>query len=58
MEDAEALAKAFTGAEAVFILPPSEFDPEPGYPEAQRVIDSVVSALKTAKPKRVPSDYH
>ncbi|MEH3116388.1 MAG: NmrA family NAD(P)-binding protein [Methylorubrum populi] len=53
MEDAEALAEAFVGAEGVFILPPSEFDPAPGYPEAQRVIDSVVSALRAAKPERV-----
>jgi len=53
MEDAKALSAAFAGAEAVFILPPSEFDPEPGYPEAQKVIDSVVAALKTAHPKKV-----
>ena len=37
--------RAFTNATAVFILPPSEFDPEPGYPEAELIIDSVVSAL-------------
>jgi uncharacterized protein YbjT (DUF2867 family) len=53
MEDATALTSAFTGATGVFILPPSEFDPEPGYPEAQRVIDSVVSALTGAKPASV-----
>ncbi|TYL92169.1 NAD(P)H-binding protein [Bradyrhizobium rifense] len=53
MEDAAALTKAFTGATAAFILPPSDFDPEPGYPEARRVIDSVVSALKAAAPERV-----
>jgi uncharacterized protein YbjT (DUF2867 family) len=53
MEDAEAMAKAFAGSEAVFILPPSEFDPEPGYPEAQRVIDAVVAALKAARPVKV-----
>jgi uncharacterized protein YbjT (DUF2867 family) len=53
MEDASALAKAFSGATAVFILPPSEFDPEPGYPEAQAVIDSVVAALTTARPAKV-----
>jgi uncharacterized protein YbjT (DUF2867 family) len=34
-------------------LPPSEFDPEPGYPEAQKVIDAVVAALKAARPARV-----
>jgi NAD(P)H dehydrogenase (quinone) len=37
----------------VFILPPSEFDPEPGYPEARAVINSVVEALRAAKPGRV-----
>lgn len=53
MEDAETLAQAFVGSEAVFILPPSEFDPEPGYPEAQKVIDAVFAALKAARPARV-----
>jgi NAD(P)H dehydrogenase (quinone) len=53
MEDAKALAKAFAGSEAVFILPPPEFDPEPGYPEAQKVINSVATALKAARPDRV-----
>jgi uncharacterized protein YbjT (DUF2867 family) len=53
MEDTAVLTKAFVGATAVFILPPSEFDPEPGYPEAQKVIDSVVAALTAARPKRV-----
>lgn len=53
MEDAKALSAAFAGAEAVFILPPSEFDPEPGYPEAQKVIDSIIAALKVARPKKV-----
>ena len=53
MEDAAALTAAFTGAEGVFILPPSEFDPQPGYPEARRVIDAVVAALQAAKPARV-----
>src|SRR5262249_46794593 len=32
MEDPSALTAAFLGATTVFILPPSEFDPEPGYP--------------------------
>jgi NAD(P)H dehydrogenase (quinone) len=53
MEDTEALAKAFSGAQAVFILPPSEFDPKPGYPEAQAVIECVVAALKAAAPEGV-----
>lgn len=53
MEDASALTNAFAGATAVFILPPSEFDPEPGYPEAQAVIDSVVEALGVAAHTKV-----
>ena len=53
MENAEQLAAAFSGAEGVFILPPSDFDPEPGYPEAMRVIDQVTRALTTARPQRV-----
>jgi uncharacterized protein YbjT (DUF2867 family) len=53
MEDAEALAEAFTGAEAAFILPPSDFDPAPGYPEARRVIGAVRAALEAARPERV-----
>jgi NAD(P)H dehydrogenase (quinone) len=52
IEDGLALADAFTGATATFILPP-EFDPEPGYPEARAVIDGVVEALTKAKPARV-----
>src|ERR1700680_4736642 len=39
MENASALTAAFRGTKAVFILPPSEFDPQPRYPEAKKVID-------------------
>jgi uncharacterized protein YbjT (DUF2867 family) len=53
MENAEQLAAAFSGAEGVFILPPSDLDPEPGYPEAKRVIEQVGSALLTARPQRI-----
>jgi len=53
MEDPSALTTAFKGATAVFILPPPIFDPQPGYPEARAVIDSVVEALTAAKPQKV-----
>ena len=53
MQNSAALASAFTGATAVFILPPSEFDPAPGYPEARAVIHSVTQALSVAGPRRV-----
>jgi NAD(P)H dehydrogenase (quinone) len=53
MTDADALGQAFEGAEGVFILPPSEFDPAPGFPEAREVIDAVISALTRARPRKV-----
>jgi uncharacterized protein YbjT (DUF2867 family) len=53
MEDADALASAFEGAQGVFILPPSEFDPEPGFPEARHVIAAVTAALVEARPGKV-----
>jgi uncharacterized protein YbjT (DUF2867 family) len=53
MENPEELTAAFTGADGVFILPPSEFDPLPGYPEARKIIDAVLAALLTARPDKV-----
>lgn len=53
MEDPVSLAAAFMDAEGVFILPPSEFDPEDGFPEAKRVINAVKKALDQARPKKV-----
>lgn len=53
MEDAASLGAAFQGAKGVFILPPSEFDPAPGFPEARAVIDAVCAALQSAAPRQV-----
>ncbi|WP_175676085.1 NmrA family NAD(P)-binding protein [Burkholderia ambifaria] len=53
MEDASSLAAAFEGATGVFILPPSEFDPAPGFPEARKVIEAVSAALLKALPAKV-----
>jgi uncharacterized protein YbjT (DUF2867 family) len=53
MADTEALTRAFTGTDGVFILPPSDFDPKPGYPEARVVIDAVAAALAKARPNKV-----
>jgi uncharacterized protein YbjT (DUF2867 family) len=50
MEDAAALTAAFDQAEGAFILPPSEFDPAPGFPEARAVISAVKAALEEARP--------
>lgn len=53
MDDAASLTAAFAGTEGVFILPPSEFDPEPGFPEARRVIEAVGTALAATRPAKV-----
>ena len=47
------LIAAFTGTDGVFILPPSEFDPAPGFPEARAVIAAVKAALESARPNKV-----
>lgn len=53
MENADTLATAFNGATGVFILPPSEFDPAPGFPEAREVIDAAAKAIRLARPQKV-----
>ncbi|WP_233888816.1 NmrA family NAD(P)-binding protein [Paraburkholderia flagellata] len=53
MDDAASLAAAFEGTQGVFILPPSDFDPSPGFPEARVVIDAVRAALESAAPEKV-----
>ncbi|MRX07668.1 NAD(P)H-binding protein [Pseudoduganella sp. FT25W] len=53
MNDADALAAAFGGAEAVFVLLPPTFDPTEGFPEARRTIAALREALAAARPSRV-----
>ncbi|MDR5828143.1 NmrA family NAD(P)-binding protein [Caballeronia sp. LP006] len=53
MTDARALTRAFEGATGVFILPPSDFDPAPGFASAREVIDAIVAAIALAKPKKI-----
>jgi len=53
MEDVSSLTAAFDAARGVFILPPSEFDPEPGFPEACAVISAVSTAISRARPDKV-----
>jgi hypothetical protein len=56
MQDPASLTAAFTGTDGVFILPPSEFDPAPGFPEARAVIAAVkaLGALSRLAPREVP----
>jgi len=53
MADASALAKAFEGAEGVFLLLPPAFDPAPGFPQVKATIAALKTALVEAKPKKV-----
>lgn len=53
VEDTAALTRAFSGAEAVFVLLPPTFDPSPGYPEARAAIASIRQALLAAQPRKV-----
>lgn len=53
MDDAASLTAAFRGAEGVFILPPSNFDPAPGFPEARKGAAIIRQALSAAAPGRV-----
>ena len=53
MDDAPALASAFAGCEAVFVLLPPVFDPAPGFAEAEASIAALLAALRQAQPRRV-----
>jgi uncharacterized protein YbjT (DUF2867 family) len=53
MEDPLSLAAAFRGASGVFVLPPPEFDPAPGFPEGRAIIESLATALQETRPERV-----
>jgi NAD(P)H dehydrogenase (quinone) len=49
-DDADSLAKAFTGSEGVFAMIPPDFAPAPGLPDQRRTIAAIREALSQAKP--------
>jgi uncharacterized protein YbjT (DUF2867 family) len=53
LNDAAALARAFEGVEAAYVLLPPTFDPAPGYPETQAVMATLRQALETARVRKV-----
>jgi len=53
MDDADALQRAFAGAEAAFVLLPPNFDPSRGFTETRKVVAAVRTALEGARPGRV-----
>lgn len=53
IHDGAALAEAFRGTTAVFIMVPPVFDPTPGFEEAHSLARSLTAALEAARPARV-----
>lgn len=53
MSDAAALATAFTGAGAVFVLLPPIFAPGPGFPETRAAVAALKLALNNARPSKI-----
>lgn len=53
MGDRHALAGAFEGAETVFVLRPSNFDPAPDSSENRVFTEALAAALQEAAPARV-----
>jgi NAD(P)H dehydrogenase (quinone) len=51
--DAEALTRAFAGAEGVFVMIPPNFAPEPGFLESRAIIAAIRGALSAARPLRI-----
>ncbi len=53
MDDEVALTAAFEGAEAVFVLPPPNFDPAPGFPEERAFATATRNALVASNVSKV-----
>jgi uncharacterized protein YbjT (DUF2867 family) len=53
MLDRAALASAFSGADAVFVLIPPLFDPSEGFPEMRAILASLHFAIEKAAARRV-----
>ena len=53
VEDAASLTKAFQGAEAVFLMMPPNYDPEPGFPQTHEAAAAIRQAIETARPGKI-----
>lgn len=51
--DQDALVRAFTGVDGVFILIPPMFDPSPGFPEVRALIATLQAALEAVRPPKI-----
>jgi NAD(P)H dehydrogenase (quinone) len=50
---ADALTKAFSGTDGVFLMTPPDFDPEPGFPETRANAVAIKAAIDAARPAKV-----
>jgi NAD(P)H dehydrogenase (quinone) len=50
---ADALTKAFSGTDGVFLMTPPDFDPEPGFPETRANAVAIKAAIEAARPAKV-----
>jgi NAD(P)H dehydrogenase (quinone) len=53
IENAASLARAFEGAEGVFLMTPPNFDPEPGFPQTHEAAVAIRQAIESTHPKKV-----
>jgi NAD(P)H dehydrogenase (quinone) len=50
--DVDAMTRAFSGVDGVFVLMPPNYDPEPGYPQTVAANAAVKAALLAARPPK------
>jgi NAD(P)H dehydrogenase (quinone) len=53
IDDAKAMTEAFRGVDGVFLMTPPNFDPEPGFPDAQRNSVAIHTAIEESRPGKV-----
>jgi NAD(P)H dehydrogenase (quinone) len=51
--DAEAMTEAFSGMDGVFLMTPPNYDPEPGFPDAQRNAAALRAAIEASRPAKI-----
>jgi NAD(P)H dehydrogenase (quinone) len=51
--DAAALTAAFTGTDGIFLMTPSNYDPEPGFPDTRTNAAAIKAAITAAHPPKV-----
>ncbi|PLZ00952.1 NmrA family transcriptional regulator [Burkholderia sp. WAC0059] len=53
MDDADAVERALQGVQGAFVMLPSNFDPEDGFPDTIRTVDALCRALEAARLEKI-----